>query len=313
MNLSSLTLKTGMPGLLILLSLLYPILAEATPLSVKQITPGIYVHHGEHKDLNEGYGGDICNVGFIIGSKGVAVIDTGGSNKIGIELREAIRKVTQLPILYVINTHVHPDHILGNAAFKQDHPVFVGHDNLANVMAQRKEVYLRNLPQWVGKDAAGSEVIPPTLLVTTTREIDLGGRILKLTAYPLAHSPTDISVFDSTSKTLWTGDLLFVERAPSLDGDIPGWLLAIEQLGAIQATRTVPGHGRVTQDLHTALDDEKRYLSILLSDVRAAIKQGLSMEETIETAARSEQGKWLLFDVVNRRNIANLYPKLEWE
>jgi hypothetical protein len=104
-----------------------------------------------------------------------------------------------------------------------------------------------------------------------------------------------------------------VERAPSLDGDIPGWLLAIEQLGAIQATRTVPGHGRVTQDLHAALDDEKRYLSILLSDVRAAIKQGLSMEETIETAARAEQGKWLLFDVVNRRNIANLYPKLEWE
>lgn len=296
-----------------LLLALLPTLVYATPLRVEQVAPGVYVHHGKHKDINVGYGGDICNVSFIIGDKGVAVIDTGGSPKIGNQLREAIRKVTQLPILYVINTHVHPDHILGNAAFKQDHPVFVGHNNLTAAMAQRKETYLRNQPQWVGADAAGSEVIPPTLLVTTTREIDLGGRMLRLTAYPVAHSPTDISVFDTASKTLWTGDLLFAERTPSIDGDVQGWLKVIEQLKGIQASRTVPGHGAVTVNLNSALDDEKRYLSALLTDVRAAIKQGQSMEDTIETAAQSEKSKWLLFDIINRRNVALIYPKLEWE
>ncbi|MBI5891080.1 MAG: quinoprotein relay system zinc metallohydrolase 2 [Nitrosomonadales bacterium] len=301
-----------MPKLLILF-LLFPALAPAEPFPVEKIAAGIYVHHGEHKDLTAGYGGDICNIGFVVGNKGIAVIDTGGSPKTGSRLREAIRKVSTLPILYVITTHVHPDHSLGNAAFKQDNPVFIGHGKLVEAMALRKEAYLRNQVEWVGEDAAGTEMIPPSLPVATSREIDLGGRILRLTAHPVAHSPADLSVFDTASKTLWTGDLLFVERTPSLDGSIQGWLEVIEQLRATPAMHFVAGHGSTAKALGAALDDEKRYLETLLADVRNAIKQGQSMEQTIPTAARSEQGKWLLFDAVNRRNVALLYPQLEWE
>ncbi|MBI5005944.1 MAG: quinoprotein relay system zinc metallohydrolase 2 [Nitrosomonadales bacterium] len=302
-----------MPKLLFLLSLLFPTLALAAALPVEQIAAGVYVHRGEHKDLEAGYGGDICNISFVVGDKGIAVIDTGGSPRVGSGLREAIRKVSRLPILYVINTHVHPDHSLGNAAFKQDKPVFVGHGKLAEAMALRKETYLRNQVVWVGADAAGTEMIAPTLSVADTHEIDLGGRTLRLQAHPLAHSPTDLTVFDTASKTLWTGDLLFVERTPSIDGNIPNWLEVIEQLRTTPAAHFVAGHGSTGKGLSAALDDEKRYLGTLLNDVRAAIKQGLSMEQTIPTAARSEQGKWLLFDAVNRRNVALLYPQLEWE
>jgi quinoprotein relay system zinc metallohydrolase 2 len=297
----------------ILLIALFPTLAFSTAFPVEQVAPGVYVHHGVHKDINIDYGGDICNISFVIGTTGVAVIDTGGSPKTGAQLREAIRIVTKLPILYVINTHVHPDHVLGNAAFKQDHPVFVGHDKLAGFMAQRKDAYLRNQPLWVGADAAGTELIPPTMPITDVREIDLGGRTLRLTTYPVAHSPTDLSVFDTASKSLWTGDLLFIERTPSIDGDAPGWLKVIEQLRTIPATHVVPGHGPVSANLSNALDDEKRYLSILLADVRDAIKHGDSMEQTISTAAKSEQGKWILFDIINRRNVALIFPLLEWE
>ena len=156
-------------------------------------------------------------------------------------------------------------------------------------------------------------LIPPTMPVASAREIDLGGRTLLLTAYPPAHSPSDLTVFDTASKTLWTGDLLFIERTPSIDGDVPGWLKVIDQLRDIKASRAVPGHGAVTTDLRSALDDEKRYLSVLLADVRAAIKRGDSMENTIGNAAKSEQGKWILFDIINRRNVALLFPVLEWE
>lgn len=292
---------------------LLPTFAFSSPFTLENIAPGVYVHHGEHKDLAPHYGGDICNISFVVGEKGVAVIDTGGSPVVGSQLRKAIRKVTQKPILYVINTHVHPDHVLGNAAFKQDHPIFVGHVKLSDTMAQRKEVYLRNQTEWVGADAAGTEMIPPSFAVSTTHELDLGGRTLRLTAYPVAHTPSDLTVFDTASNTLWTGDLLFIERAPSVDGDVPAWLEVIEQLRSVQATRTVPGHGSVATHGSAELDEEKRYLSTLLSDVREAIKQGRSMEETIETAAQSEKGKWLLFDRTNRRNVARLFPMLEWE
>ena len=287
--------------------------AHAEPLSMEQAAPGIFVHHGVHRDLNTGYGGDICNIGFIVGSKGVAVIDSGGSPKIGAQLREAIRKVTGLPILYVINTHVHPDHVFGNAAFKADHPAFVGHEKLAAAMVQRSDAYLRNQPGWVGADAVGSELIPPTLPITGSKIIDLGGRSLQLTAYPAAHANSDLTVFDSATATLWTGDLLFVERTPSVDGDLKGWLQVIAQLHNIPAIRAIPGHGPVVMDWHGALNNESRYLTTLLEDIRNAIKQEKSMEQAIEGAARSEQGKWVLFDIVNRRNISLVFPVLEWE
>ncbi len=292
---------------------LFPSLAFAAPFNIENIAPGVYVHRGEHKDLSGHYGGDICNTSFIIGSKGVAVIDTGGSPVVGDKLRKEIRKVTQLPILYVINTHVHPDHALGSAAFKQDKPVFVGHSKLAEAMALRQEVYLRNQTEWVGSDAKGSELIPPDLSVESTHDLDLGDRTLHLTAHPVAHSPSDLSVQDSASKILWTGDLLSIERTPSVDGDLAAWIEVIENLRNVNAPRVVPGHGPVTTNGDKALDDEKRYLSTLLADVRAAIARGDSMEATIETAAQSEKDKWLLFDITNRRNIARVFPMLEWE
>jgi len=286
---------------------------QAEPLATQEVGAGIYVHQGAHEDLSEGYHGDICNVSFIVGGKGVAVIDTGGSFKVGKKLHEAIRKITTLPILYVINTHVHPDHIFGNAAFVEDKATFIGHAKLADAMELRKENYLRINNTWLGADFAGSEIIKPSVPVKDTLELDLGNRKLQLTAYPTAHTNTDITVFDTKTATLWTGDLLFVERTPSIDGDLKGWLAVIDQLKTTPAQQMVPGHGPVVKDWKTALDNEQRYLSTLLNDVRASIKKGEVMEKAMDTAATSEKGKWVLFDIVNRRNVNNVYPSLEWE
>ncbi len=297
----------------LLIALFASFQATAAPLSVETVAPGVYVHHGVHKDIDANYGGDICNIGFIVGKRGVAVIDSGGSPRVGAELRESIRMVTQLPILYVINTHVHPDHIFGNAAFKEDHPVFVGHEKLAAAMLQRKESYLKHQEEWTGNDAKGSEIIPPTLPVKGSYTLDLGDRTLLLTAHPAAHTHADLSILDSGSNVLWTGDLLFIERTPSIDGDIKGWLQVIDTLRTVPATVSIPGHGPVSKEWHQALDNEERYLATLLADVRAAIKQGRTMEQTMDNAAQSERGKWALFDIVNRRNVNLIFPPLEWE
>jgi len=289
--------------------------ALATPLVMESLGNGIYVHHGIHEDMSEGYHADICNVSFIVGSKGIAVIDTGGSLKTGQALRDAIRQVSNLPILYVINTHVHPDHIFGNAAFIQDKATFVGHEKLPDAMERRRENYLRINQQWLGDAFAGSEIVKPSMLVKTTANLDLGERTLLLTAYPTAHTNTDLTVFDYKSATLWTGDLLFVERTPSIDGDIKGWLAVINELKTNEAEFAIPGHSSLLKEANwkKQLNDQERYLWTLLNDIRASIKKGEVMERAMGTAAASERSYWQLFDIVNRRNVNNIYPGLEWE
>lgn len=301
--------------LLGIVALLIGASAIASPLAIEDLGNGVYVHHGVHEDLSEGYHADICNLSFIVGSKGIAVIDTGGSLNTGLALREAIKQISTLPILYVINTHVHPDHIFGNAAFVKDGAIFIGHNKLPDAMERRKETYLRINQQWLGERFKGSEIIKPSQLVNGSLSLDLGDRTLTLTAYPTAHTNTDITVFDDKSSTLWTGDLLFVDRTPSIDGDIKGWLAVINELKTNPAENAVPGHSGMLKDSNwkASLNNEERYLWTLLNDVRASIKKGEVMEKAMASAALSERAYWQLFDIVNRRNVNTIYPSLEWE
>ena len=281
--------------------------------NIESIGEGIYVHHGVHLDIDEGYKGDICNASFIVGSKGVAVVDTGGSLKVGQKLREAIRKVTPLPVLYVINTHVHPDHVYGNAAFLEDKPQFVGHEKLANAMQTREEQYAKLNARLLGEDAKGSDLVKPTMSVKSTLELDLGDRKLVLTAHPVAHTNTDLSVMESKANTLFTGDLLFIERTPVVETDIKGLIAELEKFKSNEVKQVVPGHGPFTKNWQGAINDAQRYLNTLLNDIRASIKKGESMESAMNTAAVGEKDKWVLFEVANRRNVNTIYPALEWE
>jgi len=289
----------------------------AAPLRVEQVAPGVYVHIGQHRDFEDGYDGDIANIGFVVGQEAVAVIDTGGSYAVGMALKDAIHAVTRLPIRYVINTHGHPDHIFGNAAYLDANagmrPRFIGHAMLPAALAVRSDGYLRKLKQQLGSAADNSTLISPNETVQDRLTLDLGGRKLELRAWPKAHTNNDLTVFDAAGGTLWTGDLLFIERTPSVDGDVTGWLAAMDGLKGVPARWTIPGHGPVTLDKNAALDRQRAYLTALVHDVRAGIRSGSGMSETMATAAAAERGRWQLFDVVNRRNVNVLYPALEWE
>lgn len=285
----------------------------ASPLNVVEVAKGIYVHQGVHEDFDENYHGDIANIGFIVGKDAVAIIDTGGTYQVGMALRESVREVTSLPIRYVINTHVHPDHIFGNAAFEIDQPIYIGHRRLANAMYTRQDIYLKNLQNQLGENAKGSRIILPSLSVENTLTLNLGEREIELREWPTAHSSNDLTIIDLNTETLWLSDLLFVERTPSIDGDINGWLRVIEKLKAIPSKLSIPGHGSVTTDKNKKLDDMKRYLQLLLNDVRNSIKNKVSMTTTMLNAASIEKDSWVLFQSVNKRNVNIIYPVLEWE
>ena len=287
--------------------------AWADPLSVRQLSPGVYLHEGAHEEATAANLGGIANIGFVVGEQAVAVIDSGGSFRQGEALLEAVRTVTDLPVRYVINTHIHPDHIFGNAAFLTEAPQFIGHAKLPRALTARGSYYLQRLPEFLGDLAEGTRVVAPHLLVDDQLVIDLGGRRLLVNAHSIAHTDNDLSVMDLASGTLWLGDLLFVERTPVIDGSLNGWLQTLDHLEMIEAARVVPGHGPVQTDWPAALDAQRRYLETLRTEVRHIIANGGSMARALEEAGQDQSGNWLLFEDTHPRNVIAAYKELEWE
>jgi quinoprotein relay system zinc metallohydrolase 2 len=284
------------------------------PLAMHLLAPGVYAHIGTIGVMGAENQGAIANLGFIVGDDAVAVIDTGGSMVEGRRLLAAVREVTNKPIRYVINTHVHPDHWFGNAAFVSERAIFVGHQNLPRALAARGRFYLEGFRKTLGTELlAGVVIAPPTMLIAGTAELDLGGRVLKLQAWPPAHTDNDLTVLDPQTGTLFAGDLLFVNHVPVLDGNLRSWLKVLEAMLGLPARRVVPGHGPWVEAWPQAILKQQGYLARLGKDVREALAHGAPLSTAAQSAGQSQQSNWELFTDYNTRNATAAFAELEWE
>ncbi|MDR5783065.1 MBL fold metallo-hydrolase [Caballeronia sp. LZ065] len=275
------------------------------------IAPGVYAFIGDNGAVAPANHGIVANNGFVVGTDGVTVIDTGPSYRYGRAMIEAIRKVTPLPVKRVIITHQAPEFVFGAAAFRDEGVPILAHARAAQLIRERCPVCLANLRKTLGEDEmAGSRVTVPDETVNGTTEIESGGRKLQLLHFGPASTPGDLAVLDAQTGVLFAGGLVSNGRIPELRNEqIPGWLAALENLHALDLHKVIPGFGPPMSD-----DDIMQtgvYLRELDAAVKQAYKNGVGLTEAMHTVQVPAFHTYKLYAIAQPQNVQRIYLQLE--
>ena len=287
---------------------------EVTPIEVApiEVAPGVFAFIADTGEVAPANRGRVGNSGFIVGATGIAVIDTGVSFHHGADLLAAIRTVSDLPVTTVIITHAVQEFLFGNAAFEPTGARFIAHRRSIELMRQRCDHCLQNLRLILGDAAmAGTRLlIPGDVLDSDSERIDIGGRELDLLQPGWASTPGDLLVLDPATVTLFAGGVVSIGRIPELrDGNLAGWMRALEELPATGARLVVPGHGPPVDIGRSRLTLD--YLQALERRMRDLYEAGTSLMDAIEASGVPAFAGWAGYATIHRRNALERYLQLE--
>lgn len=212
--------------------------------SALAVSEGVFLIGGTGGTPSRANRGRVANTAILVGRTGVIVVDPGPTRRSGQAVACTVRRLTRLPVVALINTHPHPENVLGNIAFGSQ-PIFAATD-AAMAMGARCGHCQERLARALGrKTMRGTRAIIPDRRVSEAIDITLGGRSLRLLPLGNAHSPGDLTIVDKSTGTLIGGDVVTLSELPDLrDGTLRGWIGAIERLQSLpQLQRILPGRG----------------------------------------------------------------------
>ena len=277
-------------------------------LQPRQIADDVWLLEGSTDNFDKANGGNIVNTGFIVTAAGVVVIDSGPSRRYGEAMRAAIASVTDRPVIKLLLTHHHPDHVLGNQAFA-DVPI-AALAGTTELLREQGNAMAENMYRLVGDWMRGTEVVLPSeTLAPGTLEI--GGRSLRLLALR-GHTGADLAILDERSGVLFAGDILFYQRALTTPNS-PGldvWLEDLDTLEALPWKRLVAGHGPVADDAAPFVQ-MRDYLGWLEGLLREAASGGADMNEVIQSPIPERFAGISLTRYELIRSVSHLYPRYE--
>jgi quinoprotein relay system zinc metallohydrolase 1 len=295
--------------ILLCLCLSQPVLADLEyALQPRQIAEGTWLLEGSTDNFSKANGGNIVNTGFIVTDSGVVVIDTGPSRRYGEALRKAIAATTDKPVIQVLLTHHHPDHMLGNQAFA-DVPIGALAGTI-ELMRQQGDGLAENMYRMVGDWMRGTELRLPTQTLEGGT-LTIGGHPLRLLALS-GHTGSDLAILDEKTGVLFAGDLIFYQRALTTP-NTPGlgvWLADIDQLEALPWTVIVPGHGPLAED-HRPFVQMRDYLVWLDTLMTEGAATGADMSELIRSPIPERFASINLSRYELIRSVSHLYPRYE--
>jgi quinoprotein relay system zinc metallohydrolase 1 len=277
-------------------------------LAARALADGVYVVEGANADFSRANGCNIINTGFLVGSDGVLVVNTGPSRLYGEQLRALIQRTTPKPVKAVLHLNLHPDYFLGNQAFA-DVPRYATAATLEGMRAEAT-AYEDNLYRMCGDWMKGTAALLPDRVLSAGSTVELAGRRLALRELK-GHTASDLVLSDEASGTVFAGGLVFADRVPTTPhAEVDEWLKSLDALAGVSVRTLIPSHGPVARG-RAGIDQTRRYLRWLDGSLARSAQRGLEVAELLTQPVPAEFRAWAAFDTEYVRNLLHLYPAHE--
>lgn len=291
----------------------YPPVTVEVPIT--QVSEHVYYAMGAPGTAteNEGF---ISNAGFVVTDGGVVVFDSLGSPSLAWALREQIRKVTDKPVVTVVLSHYHADHIYGLQVFKDEGAQILAPRGAylyldSPVAQERLEERRLSLQPWVNED---TRLVRPDRLVEDEYRFSVGGIDFQLNYLGSAHSDGDMTMYVVQDRVLFSGDIIFEGRVPFVgDADTKRWLETLKALETGELVALVPGHGPAAGNPVEAVASTREYLAYLREVMGAAVDQLQDFASAYDAADWSRFANLPAFEAANRRNAYQVFLSMEAE
>lgn len=289
--------------------------AGAVEVKFEPVADGVYAHIGDLGPRTVANEGLNANVGLVVTPAGAVLIDSGATYESARQIHAAIRRLTQQPLRWVINTGGQDHRWLGNSYFKTQGVEIIAHATAEADMRSRGGEQVDGLRAALGPLAQGTTPeLPSRWLTKPDEQLELGGVVFQIKHRGGAHTPGDILVWLPQKQVLFSGDVVYVDR---LLGVLPfsqtkPWLATFAEIERLSPARIVPGHGRVS-DLAKAQAETRDYLLALRAHMKKAVDDGVEISTAIKTFDAKPYMQLLNAAELMPGNASRTYLELERE
>lgn len=295
-----------------------PLVAAAAdfryPMLARQVADNVYAIVTPVRELpNAQNGGWNSNSAFVVTPRGVLLFDSGSSIAIGEAIKDTIASVSTQPVRWIINSHAHGDHWLGNAAFADSVEQVIASSEVQREIEANGRNWVEMFDSMTSGVTGNSPILAPNRAVDESTELALGGQRQILMPSGGSHSPGDLMLWLPRERVLFGGDVIYSDRMPSTNaGDIRQWIETLDQLRDLEAGVVVPGHGEVTDQ--RGIERLRELLTALWQAVEEGFEEGLSDYEMLPrvSAALAAFGPdYPGLEEKLRRDISQVYLQVE--
>lgn len=279
----------------------------------KKLSNHSYAWIGPYDAPNKTNQGYRMNMGFVVGSKAVAVIDSGYTAAMATEMLAHIKKVTSLPVKFVINTNSQPHRFFGNTVFKKTGAKIISHKAEVARMKKSSGDFASGVERALElkKDSIKSPALPDTV-ITKIKSVDLGGVKLDIIPMPTNHTTASLIVNIAKDKISFSGDVLYGGRLLAVlpISNTKSWLKSFDSLKKYRNYTFVPGHGQPGK-LSKFKKPTRDYLQLLYTHMSKALDNGVDLQDAINTLNQKKFSKLSNFKELSGRNASWAYIERE--